>query len=86
MTREVPTTEQLVEMGLATKVTRMVPIAPKRGARKPAKPRYRADNYFRISDEGHALVGEIMAERAAAAIARGEGDWVQPPGRPDIHR
>jgi len=32
-----------------------------------------------VSDEGHALMGEVMRRNAQEAIARGDGDWVQPP-------
>lgn len=32
-----------------------------------------------ITLEGHALLGEIMAENAAEAVAAGVGNWVQPP-------
>jgi hypothetical protein len=34
---------------------------------------------FRISDEGYKLIREAMAENAAEAIARGEGNWTRPP-------
>lgn len=32
-----------------------------------------------VSDEGHALMGAAMRRNAEAALARGEGDWRQPP-------
>jgi hypothetical protein len=34
---------------------------------------------WHITAEGHALLGEIMRENAAEAVAAGAGDWVQPP-------
>lgn len=34
---------------------------------------------WHITDEGHALLGRIMAENAAEAVAAGAGNWVQPP-------
>lgn len=36
---------------------------------------------FRVTDEGHALLGKIMRWNATIAVARGEGDWVRPPSR-----
>jgi hypothetical protein len=34
---------------------------------------------WHITDKGHALIGAAMRQRALAAIARGEGNWHQPP-------
>jgi len=68
----VPTVLELVELGLAKEVVRMVP------AGKTGK-KFRREVTHWISPEGHALLGERMRENAEAAIARGEGDWVQPP-------
>ncbi|QGJ89481.1 hypothetical protein PBI_SMARTIES_78 [Microbacterium phage Smarties] len=39
-------------------------------------------SYYRVSDEGHALLGEIQRRNAAEAIADGAGDWYpEPPHR-----
>jgi hypothetical protein len=43
-------------------------------------PKMRATSW-RVTDKGHALMGEAMRANAQAAIARGEGDWQQPPSR-----
>ena len=37
-----------------------------------------------ISDEGHALLGEIMHRNAQEKIDSGEAAWVRPPSRTDI--
>jgi len=34
---------------------------------------------WRITDEGHALMGEVMRENALEARAAGSADWVRPP-------
>jgi hypothetical protein len=34
---------------------------------------------WRITDEGHALIGAAMSENALEARANGSADWVQPP-------
>ena len=34
---------------------------------------------WRITEEGHALLGRIMAENAAEAVAAGLGEWSRPP-------
>jgi len=61
----VPTAEELVVMKLAHKrVTRIG-----RTSR----------SYYVISNEGYRLIREAMARNAQRAIARGDGDWVQPP-------
>lgn len=67
----VPTAAELVAKGrdyaVATGWTK--------GTKKePAKP-----THVRILPKGHALLGEIMARNAAAAVARGEGDWYPDP-------
>jgi hypothetical protein len=34
---------------------------------------------WRLLDKGYAILGEAMRTNALAAIARGEGNWQQPP-------
>lgn len=36
---------------------------------------------YRITAEGHALLGRIMRENGLEAQMRGSADWVQPPSR-----
>lgn len=64
----VPTAEALFNMGREyAEATAWV------GGKKKSDPM--RPTAFRITDKGHALLGEIMRRNAAAAIARGEGDW-----------
>lgn len=60
----VPTASDLARRGLARVLT-----APKGDSA----------GVFRVSDEGHAEMGAAMRENALAALARGEGNWTQPP-------
>ena len=46
-----------------------------------AKSPKRRATRWRVTDKGHALLGEIMRENALEAIAAGETAWVQPPSR-----
>ncbi len=34
---------------------------------------------WRVHPAGHRLMGEAMRQNAEEAVARGDGDWVQPP-------
>ena len=64
--KAVPTTAELYAMG--------------RHLAYPAS--YTADkkpSTWRITEEGHALLGRIMAENAAEAVAAGRGTWQRPP-------
>ncbi|UDL16262.1 hypothetical protein SEA_KOZIE_66 [Microbacterium phage Kozie] len=63
----VPTAAQLVAMG--SDYAEAVGWTQKRKS-DPATP-----TFVRIHPKGHALLGEIMARNAAAALARGDGDW-----------
>jgi hypothetical protein len=69
----VPTVLELVQLGLAKEVVRMVPAGKSKKMRR--------DVTWWISPEGHEVLGAAMRDNAAAALARGEGDWVQPPSR-----
>lgn len=39
----------------------------------------RPDGKYHVTPEGHALLGEAQRKKAAERIARGDGDWIQPP-------
>jgi hypothetical protein len=60
---KVPTVVELVHLGLA----HPLPV-PKGGTVT-----------YRVSDEGHRLMGEAMRANALAAIADGTAAWTQPP-------
>lgn len=34
---------------------------------------------WRLLDKGYAILGELMRANALEAIARGDGEWVEPP-------
>lgn len=72
MSEHVPTAAELVKMGLARRVE--VSIPPSGKQKKPRKA-----SWIVISDEGHALLGEIMRRNAEEAIASGSSEWKQPP-------
>lgn len=74
----VPTAAELAEMGAQYAVaTDWV----NDGTAKKPKPRA---TRWRISDAGHALIGEAMRANALEALAHGSADWVQPPSRTDL--
>lgn len=68
-------------MGLAEEVVTVTELRNKHG-RKTGKTR--AEVRYKISDEGHALLGEIMHRNAQEKIDSGEAAWVRPPSRTDI--
>jgi len=61
-----------------------VPTLAELAKRRLAIPLDKTGVSFRVTDEGHRLMGEAMSLNAKAARERGDGDWVQPPsnGRP----
>lgn len=36
---------------------------------------------YRVTEEGHALLGRLMRENGLEAQINGEADWTQPPSR-----
>lgn len=48
----------------------------KKGEMKPSK--------WTTTPAGHAYLGAIMRRNAERAIARGEGNWVQPPNSGEV--
>lgn len=34
---------------------------------------------IKVSDEGHAMLGEALRRKAEANLAAGKGDWTRPP-------
>lgn len=61
---EVPSVTELAHVGLAHRDI---------SVRKGDVARYR------VTDEGHALMGKAMRENAQEAIAAGDGDWYPDP-------
>ena len=77
MTQHTPTVEELAALGPEYAVaTDWV-----RGRRKNDPP---VATRWRITDKGHAMLGEAMRRNALEAIAAGVGDWTQPPSRTDL--
>lgn len=75
MPEHVPTVAELAEMGAEYAVaTDWVNDGTAR------RPKMRATRW-RVTDRGHALMGEAMRHNALEARAAGAGDWTQPPSR-----
>jgi hypothetical protein len=76
----IPTAKELVGMGLATE---QVEVRKLRNGQK------RTTTFIRISDEGHALLGERMREKAKRELAAGmwhgvTGTHPAPPPQPGV--
>jgi hypothetical protein len=69
----VPTVAELAERNDGSaEVTRWV----NKGTAKSPK---MVPSEWRLLDKGYAILGEAMRHNALVGIARGEGNWVQPP-------
>jgi hypothetical protein len=77
MMREVPTVAQLYAQGRHL----AYPVAFRKADKKSDPP---VPTKWAITPEGHKLLGDIMRENAEEALARGDGDWQQPPSRTDL--
>lgn len=62
----IPTVAELVHRGLAHPTNWTADGKPTR---------------YRITPDGHALLGRLMRENGLEAQMRGEGDWTAPPSR-----
>lgn len=70
--KTVPTVAELAAMGRHLAYATNFVAGDRKG--DPPKP-----TKWHITAEGHALLGAIMAENAAEAVAAGKGNWTRPP-------